>query len=119
MMPHTRSEHLCYNPFHHTTRSSDPMNADAFRHFYNYHFHDNRKLWDRYITPLSHEQFTQNVNYSPGSVRDQVVHIISADDTWFSQLRSTADSTSFPPVDMDDRGLIRAHWDGIEQMMRD
>lgn len=34
------------------------MNADAFRHFYNYHFAENRKLWDRYITQLTSEQFT-------------------------------------------------------------
>jgi uncharacterized damage-inducible protein DinB len=95
------------------------MNADAFRHFYNYHFHENRKLWDSYITPLSFEQFTQHSDYSHGSVRDQVVHMISADDVWFSQLRGTVDTTSFPPVDFDDRDLIRAHWDRIEQMMRE
>ena len=35
------------------------MNANAFRHFYEYHFAENRKIWDRYITPLSQEQFTQ------------------------------------------------------------
>lgn len=95
------------------------MNADAFRHFYNYHFHENRKLWDSYITPLSLEQFTQHSNYSHGSVRDQIVHMISADDVWFSQLRCTPDTTSFPAVDVDDRDLIRAQWDAIEQMMRD
>lgn len=95
------------------------MNADAFRHLYNYHFHENRKLWDSCVTSLSHEQFTQSTTYSHGSVRDQIVHIISADDTWFSQLRGTADSTSFPLVDFDDRELIRAHWDTVEQMMRD
>jgi hypothetical protein len=26
------------------------MNADAFRHFYDYHFAENHKLWDRYVT---------------------------------------------------------------------
>ena len=56
------------------------MNAHAFRHFYDYHFSENRKLWDRYVTQLSHEQFTQAVDYSHGSVRDQIVHLISADD---------------------------------------
>lgn len=95
------------------------MNADAFRHLYNYHFHENRKLWESCVTSLTHEQFTQSTIYSHGSVRDQIVHIISADDTWFSQLRGTADSTSFPLVDFDDRELIRVHWDTIEQMMRD
>ena len=62
------------------------MNAHAFRHFYDYHFTENRIIWDRYVTQLSHEQFTQAVDYSHGSVRDQIVHLISTDDTWFSGL---------------------------------
>jgi len=28
------------------------MNANAIRHFYDYHFTENRKIWDSYITPL-------------------------------------------------------------------
>ena len=44
------------------------MNANDFRHFYDYHFTENRKIWDTYITSLSQEQLTQNVGYSHGSV---------------------------------------------------
>ena len=95
------------------------MNADAFRHFYNYHFTENRKIWDSYITPLSHEQFTQAVGYSHGSVRNQILHLMSADDAWFSELRGVAPSEPLPPADFDDRKIIRAHWDIIEQNMRD
>jgi uncharacterized damage-inducible protein DinB len=40
------------------------MMADVFRHFYDYHFSENRNIWDAYITPLSDEQFTQDVGYS-------------------------------------------------------
>jgi uncharacterized damage-inducible protein DinB len=46
------------------------MNADAFRHFYDYHFTENRRIWDRYVVPLPHEQFIQDVDYSHGSVRN-------------------------------------------------
>lgn len=35
------------------------MNAAALRHFYDYHFAENRKLWDEYVSKLSDEQFTQ------------------------------------------------------------
>jgi len=66
------------------------MNADAFRHFYEYHFAENRKIWDTYIPLLSKVQFTQNVDYSHGSVRNQIVHMISAEDEWFSELRGIA-----------------------------
>ena len=95
------------------------MNADAFRHFYNYHFAENRKIWDTYITPLSQEQFTQNAGYSHGSVRNQVVHLLSVDDAWFSGLRGLENSEPLDPADCEDRAIIRAAWDSVEQAMRD
>jgi uncharacterized damage-inducible protein DinB len=95
------------------------MNADAFRHFYEYHFTENRKIWDSYIVPLSHEQFTQNVSYSQGSIRNQIVHIMSADDTWFSALRNVEIPKPFNPNHFNDRNIIRTHWDIIEQNMRE
>src|SRR5919106_2445900 len=95
------------------------MNVNAFRHFYDYHFTENRKIWDRYVTPLSHEQFTQPADYSHGSVRDQIVHLMSVDEVWFCELRGVQPSEPFPPADFDDRQMIRAHWDSVEQMMRD
>ena len=63
------------------------MNANAFRHFYDYHFAVNRKIWDTCIIPLSDEQFTRPADYSQGSIRDQLLHLISAEDVWFSKLR--------------------------------
>src|SRR3712207_1648923 len=94
------------------------MHAHAFRHFYDYHFAENRKLWDRYVTQLSHEQITQAVNYSHGSVRDQIVHLISVDDSWFSGLRGVEIPEPLNPADFHDRESIRAHWDNVEQTMR-
>src|SRR5262245_53207250 len=95
------------------------MNADAFRHFYGYHFAENRKIWDSYVTQLSYEQFTQAVDYSHGSVRDQIVHLMSVDEVWFCELRGVEPSEPFPPATSDDRESIRAHWDSVEHSMRD
>jgi uncharacterized damage-inducible protein DinB len=95
------------------------VNADAFRHFYEYHFTENRKIWDSYVTPLSDEQFTQAVGYSHRSVRNQIVHLVSADDTWFSGLRGLEIPEPLNPANFDDRKIIRAHWDNVEQNMRD
>jgi uncharacterized damage-inducible protein DinB len=95
------------------------MNANAFRHFYNYHFAENHNLWDGYVTPLTQEQFIQNVTYSHGSVRDQIVHLMSVDDTWFSGLRGVEIPESLNPAHFDDRNIIRAHWDNVEKNMRD
>jgi uncharacterized damage-inducible protein DinB len=95
------------------------MNADAFRHFYEYHFTENRKIWDTCILSLSYEQFTQNVSYSHGSVRNQIVHLMNVDDLWFRELRDLEFSEYPSPTSMDDRNIIRAHWDGVEVNMRD
>src|SRR5918996_4405728 len=94
------------------------MNVNAFRHFYDYHFAENRKLWD-YVTQLSLEHFTQAVNYSHGSVRDQIVHLMSVDDIWFSELRGVEPLEDLNPAALDDRNILRAHWDSVEQKMRD
>lgn len=93
------------------------MNAHAFRHFYNYHFAENRKIWERYIVPLSQEQFTQETSYAHGSVRNQVVHLISVDDTWFSGLRGTDIPEPLHPTHFADRATLRAYWDNVEQTM--
>ena len=94
------------------------MNAQAFRHFYDYHFAENRSIWDNYVTQLSQEQFTQEMNYSHGSVRAQIVHLMSVDEVWFSELQGVEPSEPFPSASLDDRDDIRAHWDSVEQGMR-
>jgi uncharacterized damage-inducible protein DinB len=93
------------------------MNADAFRHLYNYHFAQNRKVWE-HAASLSHEQFTQAAGYSHGSVRDQLVHLMDVDEIWFSELQNLEPSAPISLTDEDDRATIRARWDGIEEMMR-
>ena len=94
------------------------MNADAFRHFYNYHFSENRIVWD-HVASLSFEQFTQKVDYSRGSVREQLVHLLDAEDKWFSELRGALPLEPLPEtVTTDDRDAIRAHWDQVEKNIR-
>jgi uncharacterized damage-inducible protein DinB len=95
------------------------MNADAFRYLYDYHFSENRRTWDEYVTPLSAEQFTQKVGYSHGSVREQVIHLMDVDELWFSELRGIQPSGPLPAASVDDRETIRSRWDGVEQMMRE
>lgn len=93
------------------------MNADSFRQFYDYHFSINREIWDAYVMSLPQELFTQNSDYSIGSVRNQIVHLINVDNAWFSELRGIDD---FDELDAatDDKQLIRAHWDTVERDMR-
>ena len=79
------------------------MNANAFRHFYDYHFSENRKIWEQYVMPLSQEAFVRDSSYSRGSVRNQIMHIMDVDDSWFSELRGIEIPYAPNPEDMDNR----------------
>ncbi len=97
------------------------MNADAFRYLYDYHYAENRKLWDC-AASLTPEQFTQPLNYSHGSVRDQIVHLIEAEDAWFSDLRHghfSEPAGRINPDNLPDRPAIRAYGDQVEQRVRE
>lgn len=94
------------------------MDIKAFRHFYDYHFTENRNIWN-YVTQLSPEQFTQPVPYSHGSARDQIFHLINVDNVWFSDLRGVTLPESPDPAKFPDFESIRAYWDSVEQNMRD
>ena len=94
------------------------MNANAFRHFYDYHFSENRRIWEN-ASQLSNDQFAQAETSSRGSIRDQILHLMSCDQTWFSGLRGLEIPKDLKPADFHDRENIRLRWDAIEQTMRD
>ena len=94
------------------------MNAEAFRHFYNYHFAENRKILE-HVAALTFEQFTQKVDYSRGSIREQLVHLVDVEDVWISELRGAQPSEPLPETtEVDDRDAIRSLWDVVERNTR-
>jgi uncharacterized damage-inducible protein DinB len=95
------------------------MDADAFRMLYDYHFSENRKLWDGHIVALTPEQFTREPGYSVGSVRHQLVHLMNVEQAWFSGLRGMEDAEWVDAAAYDDRDKLRARWDGVEREIRD
>lgn len=95
------------------------MNADAFRHVYDYHFAENRALWTHFVLPLSEEQFTQPVPYSLGSVRNHITHLANVDHAWFSGLRGLAIPDHREPESFANRQAIRDYWDAVEAGMRE
>lgn len=94
------------------------MNATDFRAFYEYHFSENRKTWDRYVMALTQEQFEQEVPYSHGSIRNHVVHQINVESAWFTGLRGLDPDKRRRLEGTNDRGEIRTFWDEVEAMQR-
>ena len=95
------------------------MNANAFRQLYDYHFSENHKLLDGYAVQLSWEQIIQPIAYSHGSIRNQLVHMMHADEAWFSDLRGDAFPEQKQPEDFNDLQSIRTEWETVERKMRE
>ncbi|MEP7292066.1 MAG: DinB family protein [Chloroflexota bacterium] len=95
------------------------MKADEVRHLYEYHFRANRKLWDECVMLLTQEQFLQPSDYSMGSVRNQLVHLLNIDERWFSGMRGDALPDFLDPQPFENRDEIRAMWDAVEAKMRE
>jgi uncharacterized damage-inducible protein DinB len=95
------------------------MNIDMIRTLYDYHFAVNRRLWDECVSPLTGEQFNQENDYSAGSVKGQIVHIMRWDEQWFHRLREIEPPPRLVPGQFPDRAAIRAYWDQLEKMMRE
>lgn len=94
------------------------MNANHLRQLYDYHFAANHKLWDHSIARLTDEQFKQKHPYSVGSVRNQAVHMLNVEHSWFCGLRGLAAPGWANPVHLPDRARVRARWDEVEAGMR-
>ena len=95
------------------------MQVNYLQHLYNYHFSENHKLWNYYISQITQDQFIQKFPYSLGSVRNHIVHMISVDDTWFCGLRGEEIPHMLNPVHFFKREKIRSHWDKVEDKMHD
>jgi uncharacterized damage-inducible protein DinB len=79
---------------------------------YNYAAH--RRLWSC-IDHLTDEQFTTEVDYSIGSVRNHMVHVISVDQRWMARVTDSPLPERLKGEDFPDRTVARTRWDAIEQ----
>ena len=94
------------------------MNTEQVRTLYDYHFTLNRRIWDECITQLTDEQFVEEIPYSLGSIRNQVVHMMTVDAIWFARLEEIHTPAALEPEQIADRATARRVWDSIEQRMR-
>ena len=101
-------------------RHNPPMNADAFRRLYDYHFAMNRRLWD-HVMELSDAAFDAPSDNSQGSVHQQVWHLMTVDEGWFTELRDDPwPEQLLPDAPQPDwtREELREHWDDVERRQR-
>ena len=75
-----------------------------------YHYGMFDRVWD-YIMRLSDAQFVQEVDYSIGSVRNHMLHVLAIDQRWIARLQGHPLPDSLSPTEYDTRSAVRAEWD--------
>jgi uncharacterized damage-inducible protein DinB len=81
---------------------------------YNYALH--RRLWQS-IDHLTDEQFVQPVDYSIGSVRNHMVHVMSTDRRWLSRVQGEPLPERMNPDDFPTREITKDTWRTFETAM--
>ena len=93
------------------------MQALMLRHFINYHIAENATLWS-YIDQLTPAQFVADIAYAHGSIRNQLVHMLSVDATWLAGLRGEPIPDPLDPTQWVSPTTLKAQWDAVAQQLQ-
>lgn len=89
------------------------MTPESMQRLYDYTYWAFDRVWDC-ILPLTEEQFTQELDYSIGSVRNHVVHMMSATQRWVCRLQGTETPPPPPYENYPTQAAVRAEWDVLK-----
>jgi uncharacterized damage-inducible protein DinB len=92
------------------------MSISMIRHFVQYHVAENTTLWS-YVDQLSASQFVADIAYAHGSIRNQLVHMLSVDATWLAGLRGHPIPEPFDPMQYDLPIQLKVQWDALAQQL--
>lgn len=94
------------------------MHVTDLEQLYEYHYWANARLLAA-LTPLTPEQFTQTVAGSYGSIRNTLVHVLSAEWGWLDRCGGPPRGERLNPDDYPTLESVVAQWRQVEQWMRD
>ncbi|MGH2593772.1 MAG: DinB family protein, partial [Anaerolineae bacterium] len=93
------------------------MITDYIRTLYDYNAWANERILDT-VAHLTPDQFTAKAGASFDSVRDTLVHTMSAQWLWLSRWQRISPKAMLSPVEFPDLPAIRARWAQIEHDTR-
>jgi uncharacterized damage-inducible protein DinB len=70
------------------------------------------------VTKLSAEQFLRDMGSSMRSVRDTLVHILSAERTWLSRWKGVSPTSMLDPTTFPDMAAVAIRWKELETELR-
>jgi uncharacterized damage-inducible protein DinB len=93
------------------------MRVIDLERLYDYHYWANRKLLGA-VSTLTTEQFTQDVAGSYGSIRNTLVHILSAEWGWLDRCGGPPRGDRLEPADYPTLESVVDKWGQVERDMR-
>jgi uncharacterized damage-inducible protein DinB len=93
------------------------MNLQDTRHLIAFHYWARNRILDA-VDPLTPEQYTRELGGSFGSIRNTLVHMLSAECIWLSRWKGEAPPGMFSPDKFPDVASLRDAWNDQESRMR-
>ena len=93
------------------------MNLQDTRNLITFHYWARNRMLDA-VQPLTPEQFTREVGGSFGSVRNTVVHTLSAECIWLSRWKGENPGRMLIPENFPDLATVRKAWLDQEESLR-
>ena len=94
------------------------MRVSDFERLYDYHYWANRKLFG-VISQLTPAEYTQVVGGSYGSIRNTLVHVLSAEWGWLDRCGGFKRGERLKAEDYPTAASLAAAWDRVESHMRE
>jgi uncharacterized damage-inducible protein DinB len=93
------------------------MNLQDSRNLINFHYWARNRMLDA-VDPLTQEQFVRELGGSFGSVRNTVVHTLSAECVWLSRWKGENPPGMLSPDGYPDPASVRRAWTDSEAKLR-
>ena len=89
------------------------MKTNEIQTIFDYNFWAFDRVWDC-ISKISDEQFVEEIDYSTGSIRNIVVHIMAGNRTWMSVLNGKEIPPRAAFEDFNTYSKTKAKWDELQ-----
>ena len=94
------------------------MKQNELIQIFDYNYWAFERVWAS-VLQISNEQFVQEVDYSTGSIRNMVVHMMVGNRNWMSWLQGTAIPPRLAFEDFDLLSKTKAKWDELRKEFLD
>lgn len=94
------------------------MKTNEIKTIFGYNFWAFEHVWEC-ISQISDEQFVEQIDYSTGSIRNTVAHIMSANRNWMSRLQDAEITSRLVYEDFVSLSQTKAKWDELRKEFMD